>query len=388
MSNPIHFRHIYDSFIDAKILFEEGDNIAHTCSFQLGKSERSFQVYQAKSNSAESDFRFVVMRSISGIADLDEEPVEPESTGSFTMVSEPVSESSETGKLMIDLVRQRKGKSILTKPSNVSEHLVETESITSPVLVAHKSSSSSNMDAEGPQVYIFGYYITKATDTTCTVTVLSQLSPSLHKLEVDASLCRKLKQFIEELTQFTDGETHEPQNKMTGIKKILSAENEKKVREKLASYLGTAKSFLQKGKSAVNADMVAPLSASHLLDDSLSASLEEFTHEPSVERTLAPKEIFHYEVPYKRDNFGENVNLKWEYVCRSEQTPAFSISFIPNDPENISEITNLLPFAGTRGRVLLPLCHIQCYSKPSYGIISVSKMRSGKFVFSWEVSIC
>jgi hypothetical protein len=101
LSNPVHFRHIYDSFLDAKVLFEEGESEAHTCSFQIGKSESSFLVYQAKSNATESDFRYVVMRSISGIADVEDEPVESSSTGNFTLISEHEGGSNETGKLML-----------------------------------------------------------------------------------------------------------------------------------------------------------------------------------------------------------------------------------------------------------------------------------------------
>ena len=57
-------------------------------------------------------------------------------------------------------------------------------------------------------LYIYGYYVTPSPEdpaNQCIVTLISHMSPSLSRLEIDFNTCRRLKQFIEELDQFTRG---------------------------------------------------------------------------------------------------------------------------------------------------------------------------------------
>jgi hypothetical protein len=107
--------------------------------------------------------------------------------------------------------------------------------------------------------------------------------------------------------------------------------------------------------------------------------------EPYVERTISPKEVVRVEISYNRPNYGPNVVLKWEYSCRTEQTPAFSIHYIP-DSLDISEMTSLLPYGQSGSRVLFPLAYVNCYAQPAYGVIPVSDLKSGRFVFTWDNS--
>jgi hypothetical protein len=117
-------------------------------------------------------------------------------------------------------------------------------------------------------------------------------------------------------------------------------------------------------------------------DDQKAQSLDEFGKEIYIDKVLAPKEVFKAEIPFSRDEFDSPL-FRWEYICRTEQTPSFAIYFIPSLPEQ-SSIIEKLPYHGTSARILFPLSHIQCYSRPAYGAISLSGLPSGKIILCWE----
>jgi hypothetical protein len=67
--------------------------------------------------------------------------------------------------------------------------------------------SKSSVTAESDcKVYLFGYNIAAVDENSCLVTVISHFSTDFQKLEIDYNFCRKLKTFIEDLTEFTDME--------------------------------------------------------------------------------------------------------------------------------------------------------------------------------------
>jgi hypothetical protein len=119
--------------------------------------------------------------------------------------------------------------------------------------------------------------------------------------------------------------------------------------------------------------------------DSQGSILSDFGLEPYVERTISPKEVVRVEISYVRPSYGTNVVLKWDYSCRTEQTPAFSIHYIP-DSLDINEMTSLLPYGQSGSRVLFPSAYVNCYAQPAYGVIPVSHLNSGRFVFTWDNS--
>jgi hypothetical protein len=108
-----------------------------------------------------------------------------------------------------------------------------------------------------------------------------------------------------------------------------------------------------------------------------------FANERYVEREMDAKEIVNVEIPFDREKYGENVVLKWEYICHSEQTPLFGISYIPESLE-MSPVAKLLPFLSSGRRVLFPISNVQSYTKPAYGVIPISQIPSGKFVLTWD----
>jgi hypothetical protein len=264
-----------------------------------------------------------------------------------------------------------------------------------------KSQSHIKLELEG-SVYVFGYYAKKVTDNSCLVTVISQFSSGLHRLEIDFSFCRKLKLFIEELTNFTDGVSAvEP-------KTIIDSVN---VGEKIASYLGSATSFLRKRPTRPVGQMedinhlinLPPAESSLALDvskaagipslqqtsqecESLHGSIEEFAREPYHERNLGPKDSTCVEIPFVRQMFPGKVLFKWEYSCRSEQSPSFGIYYLPNDKKKLSPTANLLSLEEENLRVLLPLSQIMCYTKPALGTISLSDLKSGTIILRWSNS--
>ncbi|KAJ3359423.1 hypothetical protein HDU91_004925 [Kappamyces sp. JEL0680] len=416
LSNPVHFRHVYDSFIEAKVLFEgttatfilDGPHLIHSCSFQLGKVERRFQVFQTKS-ADETDTRFVAMRSVGGLGEVDMESSTEDFEDEFDGKTDLAENDSEQA------LRHRKSRSFTAKvvesaaePVSVSAGTSVPTSSGPPAQLAQKSSSAAQIEQEGT-VYLFGYLIKKVTETSCLVTVVSQFSSELHRLDVDFSFGRKLKLFIEELTQLTDG------NQLAGASDSgAKSLDTLKVRDKIANYLGTAALFLRKsknrsseaigqteeGRTLANSDpadlSLAPsnfdsegrdsvtIPSSLEFGDGLHASQEELALVPYVERMLGPREIVRVELAFNRQMYANRVLFKWEYCCRSEQCPSFAIHYIPNDENRLSPSADLLPYGGSGTRILLPLSQIQCYSRPAWGSISLSELKSGKIVLVWE----
>ncbi|KAI8916866.1 hypothetical protein BC831DRAFT_486021 [Entophlyctis helioformis] len=136
-------------------------------------------------------------------------------------------------------------------------------------------------------VYVFGYHIAPAPEdpeNASRVTIVSHFSYDLRRLEVDYNTCRRLKQFIEELDQFTRGMNDaasissgggmgsgEPSSEMRRRRRLFSfgsggagsgsqagagdgatASDGRRI-EKLRNYLGSTASYLMKGGKALNA---------------------------------------------------------------------------------------------------------------------------------------
>lgn len=59
---------MYETFIGSKVLFEDGRNSVHACTFHVGKTEKKLTVFQTKGNPTEDGVKMVAMRSIGGIA--------------------------------------------------------------------------------------------------------------------------------------------------------------------------------------------------------------------------------------------------------------------------------------------------------------------------------
>jgi hypothetical protein len=87
--------------------------------------------------------------------------------------------------------------------------------------------------ADRSDCYLFGYSIIEGENANqCQVQVLSQFSGAMQKLEIDHAFCRKLKQFIEELTMFTDFQAEH-----TETKKVFSGLGEGKMRTKIVRWI-------------------------------------------------------------------------------------------------------------------------------------------------------
>jgi hypothetical protein len=125
---------------------------------------------------------------------LDQFNVVFRSIGGYAVMNEPVISTTQT-----DF-------------DSVTEIDLTSTTITEPVVTTVEFNEQKSPDEEGTldgKVYLFGYNISVVDDNSCIVTVISQFSSEFQKLDVDINFCRKLKLFIEELTEFTDLE-HQP----------------------------------------------------------------------------------------------------------------------------------------------------------------------------------
>jgi hypothetical protein len=108
----------------------------------------------------------------------------------------------------------------------------ESSQLTNPLSNANSSpimGKAIPTPTDKSHCYLFGYSIIEGENANqCQVQVLSQFSGSLQKLEIDHAFCRKLKQFIEELTMFTDFHTEQ-----SDPKRAFSGLGEGKMRSKI-----------------------------------------------------------------------------------------------------------------------------------------------------------
>lgn len=177
--------------------FLDADDNIFTCTFQFGKEEKTFKVFQTKlrlENEA-----YVVMRSVAGYK--------------------------------ANVV----GKEDLEKNNSQDSDIIPSQGLR----VRHLSNSHVALDDESsatitdPRIdpesncFLFGYRISQGEkENSSQIQVISQFSNDMQKLEIDYYFCRKLQKFIEELTMFTDHESDQ-----TG-KKVA----EDKVRTKIVSF--------------------------------------------------------------------------------------------------------------------------------------------------------
>ncbi|KAJ2989662.1 hypothetical protein HDV02_004825, partial [Globomyces sp. JEL0801] len=390
LSNPAHFQQMYEHFTDVNVLYEEGNHTIHRCQFQFTKGTTSgFQVFQTKSkpisssNDSKTSAQYVVMRSV----------------GNFKTASKPAGEESgvevEVGSVDIQMeeiegseLRLRGKKNIRSDQNNTLPDLKGKEPL---------------VENEG-QVFIFGYYVVAGdTPQSSTVTIMSQFSNDLHRLEVDYTVCRKLKQFIEELVQHTDinfDSSHPKSSEESGPRRRIfsSGEDASKVGAKLlhvrnGENMGSedelpdvqTRTSTPDSLLVANPDPSAEEGSPLHLSDSHSSLVSEFGASTFIERVVSARDVLTVEFDFNRHDFGDHVLLKWEYVSRSEQTGNFAIHYSPHD-ERGTDISRMLPFAGQGVRAVFPSSRVQCYSTPSYGSIAISGFESGKFLLIWDNS--
>ncbi|KND04614.1 uncharacterized protein SPPG_00332 [Spizellomyces punctatus DAOM BR117] len=245
LSNPEHNRQIDEGYVGSEIVhqFDEARCVRRT-SYQFGKQgARDYIVFEVKrtrnqdihsplegapadtdSETATSSSNesapipeqlgrhsfVVVFRSIKAFS-LDE----AEGGDTKTLTGSPEKGRDETRDPQSDATAgspQRgdgKGQQKLHSRSNssslddVDQSPVRNWKAKSKLSVPAPASSKSE---NNNTVYLFGYLITPDTQypsDTCHVTVLSQLSPDLARLEVSFDFCKKLKTFIEEFASLT-----------------------------------------------------------------------------------------------------------------------------------------------------------------------------------------
>ncbi|KAJ1334311.1 hypothetical protein BSLG_008146 [Batrachochytrium salamandrivorans] len=138
--------------------------------------------------------------------------------------------------------------------------------------VPDSSSVKSTQDAKSQSdVYIYGYLVESSHENPehSKVTIISHFSSELQRLEVDYNSCRKLKQFIEELDQFTRGTHPSSVDSADQINEIrhrrlfpfsntgepgadsLSISSEGRQIDKIKSYIGSTASYLLKGRKGL-----------------------------------------------------------------------------------------------------------------------------------------
>ncbi|KAJ3254895.1 hypothetical protein HK103_006791 [Boothiomyces macroporosus] len=415
LSNPIHFEHVHDNFQDSKILFS---------------------VFQTKITSEiddeEDNFtppaQYIVMRSVGGFKmnstlNLSEKK-EGDSMDSNSIVTDisgeksEIDDDSESGGLRLRKVNTDASKQSAERP----ESPMSMNSTVQPSINVAPQNSLPRMKSFGPLeqeglVYLFGYQVVpNENDSACSITVLSQFSNELKSLEVDFQFCRKLKSFIEELTQHTDHMNEIGSNEILAqgadvIKR--KSEGEGTMKAKIANYIGNTATYLLKGRKLTirnpsgNSDSVmddgqgnesgsegdlthpeqttpAPIARTNTSYGSISSMLTDFAALSPTEKVILPRAVSQTEIAFNRESYGPAVSFAWEYTCLTESTPLFGINFVPDG--KLTESVKLLPFASSITRVIFPLTNVQSYTCPSFGSLLVSDFPSGKFVFIWDNS--
>ncbi|KAJ3321898.1 hypothetical protein HDV06_003764 [Boothiomyces sp. JEL0866] len=433
LSNPIHFEHVHDNFQDSKILFSDASRFIHSCSFHQGKITKSFQVFQTKITSEiddeEENFtppsQYIVMRSVGGYKTNStlnlSEKKDGDSIDSNSIVTDisgeksEVDDESESSGLRLRKVYTDMPKQSLERQER-PESPMSINSATQPLInIAAAQPLIPRMRSFGP-VEQEGLVIPNENDSSCSITVLSQFSHELKSLEVDFQFCRKLKSFIEELTQHTDHMND------LGSSEILAqgadvikrrSEGEGTMKAKIANYIGNTATYLLKGRkltirnpsgnsegvlddspgndSGSENDLahqdqpaVPTIARTNTSYGSVSSMLSDFAALNPIEKVILPRAVSQAEVLFNRESYGPNVSFSWEYTCLTDSTPLFGINFVPDGKS--TESLKLLPYASSVTRVVFPLTNVQSYTCPSFGSLSVSDFPSGKFVFIWDNS--
>ncbi|TPX59721.1 hypothetical protein PhCBS80983_g02273 [Powellomyces hirtus] len=231
LSNPEHDRHVDDSYVGSEIVhqYDDGRGVRHT-RYKFGRQgHREFATFLVKrrigatakakgsrdpdsvsisttasvstSASLEKTVEYVVVsRSIAAFHDTPEVhavPVPASSTSDFDTAGKHIpAVSHET--LTSELESPVRPDPVVapTKPD------AEISSLRPPIA----PSPSTELPVSSTKVFLYGYLITadEASPTdTCHVTILSQLSQDLSRIEVSYDSSRKLKTFIEELASLS-----------------------------------------------------------------------------------------------------------------------------------------------------------------------------------------
>lgn len=91
---------------------------------------------------------------------------------------------------------------------NVNGVLSTTGKQTAADFVMSQSRTSVSAPANAPKtiyaaVHLFGYYIEPTGSDSCYVTIISQYGPTAQRLNVSWQRCQKIKNFVEELADWS-----------------------------------------------------------------------------------------------------------------------------------------------------------------------------------------
>ncbi|KAI9355433.1 hypothetical protein DFJ73DRAFT_280855 [Zopfochytrium polystomum] len=237
LSHPEHFRHVEETYMASSIFrqFSESASIRHS-QFMLGRNIlKDYLVFEVKckvdstghdSSSLEPTRQtsfIVVMRSIAGYKEDSAEPLidlksHPEDT--LATDSVPPEDHDSMNQVKTKITGDEPPELMVSSGAAISDDLaiintddaakiIEArtipaveESTSDPTAQAVAVSQNTLLPPEPPTsvVYLYGYLIEpSSTDAnSCRVTVLSQLSPDISRLEANFNTCRKLKNFVEE----------------------------------------------------------------------------------------------------------------------------------------------------------------------------------------------
>ncbi|KAJ3068099.1 PDZ domain-containing protein 8, partial [Podochytrium sp. JEL0797] len=239
LSNPEHLRHVEPTYVDSVVVkqFDESCSIRQS-TFKLGKPfPKTYTVFEVQKRipaelrdpdpSADPnsppplDSFLIVRRSIGGYKDVES------STSILDLTSDPYPPEHFTPPSQTTHTIPRSRSPSPTKPRNqdptfssnppspakppIPEPLLDTlipsTALPAPLLPPTRQSSLPP-NTPVSTVYLQGYIVEHSTThptTQCTVTLLSQLSPDLQRLETNVSSCKKLKSFVEEYVLHVDG---------------------------------------------------------------------------------------------------------------------------------------------------------------------------------------
>ncbi|KAI8621916.1 hypothetical protein BC830DRAFT_45973 [Chytriomyces sp. MP71] len=132
-------------------------------------------------------------------------------------------------------------------------------------------------------------------------------------------------------------------------------------------------------------------------DDVTGAKMEPFPigqdpePEPFRERQIFGKDLVRVEVPFKRTDYADAVEISWEFIMKAEASILFGLMFRPDPkaPDASRSMSLLFPESlheyGTRQ--IVPFGSIATSSVPSCrGNLCLSSFTSGTFVFTWDNS--
>lgn len=163
--------------------------------------------------------------------------------------------------------------------------------------VASRPAATANSKA-----YVYGYLVEPIPESpkkACKVTILSQFSPDLNRLELNYNNCRKIKMFIEELHELSstvvkdDDSTIEFMDENSFVRKNRPASatgeyddgnGQQKAADKLKFYLSSTATYLKKSNWLGGGGGVAGSNAPSFTDSSSSSSSVVAAGTPGVEQ--------------------------------------------------------------------------------------------------------